>query len=71
VLRRAGGEWLSSFELFDVYTGTGTPPGMKSLAFALRFQHPERTMAESEVQVIQDRMTEAVAKQCGGRLREK
>jgi phenylalanyl-tRNA synthetase beta subunit len=44
---------------------------MKSLAFALRFQHPERTMAESEVQVIQDRMTEAVAKQCGGRLREK
>lgn len=71
VLREAAGEWLVSIELFDVYTGPGTPEGMKSLAFALQFQHPERTLAESEVQTIQDRMTAAVAKQCGGRLRER
>ena len=44
---------------------------MKSMAFALRFQHPERTMTEPEVQAIQERMVTAVAKECGGRLREK
>jgi phenylalanyl-tRNA synthetase beta subunit len=44
---------------------------MKSLAYALQFQHPERTLAESEVQTVQDQMSAAVADQCGGRLREK
>ena len=68
--RRAGDE-LSSIELFDVYAGPGTPEGMRSLAFALQFQHPERTLTEAEVQAIQDRMVEAVAKECGGRLRER
>ncbi|HYM81210.1 MAG TPA: phenylalanine--tRNA ligase subunit beta [Candidatus Limnocylindria bacterium] len=70
-LRQAAGELLLAIELFDVYAGPGTPPGMKSLAYALQFQHAERTLAESEVQVVQDRMTEAVANQCGGRLRER
>jgi phenylalanyl-tRNA synthetase beta chain len=70
-LRKAGGERLVSLELFDVYAGQGTPDGMKSLAFALQFQHAERTLEETEVQAVQDRMTEAVASECGGRLRER
>ena len=71
VLRGAGGDWLVTLELFDVYAGPGTPAGEKSLAFALQFQHPERTLAEAEVQGIQDRMTTAAAQQCGARLRER
>ena len=62
---------LTAIELFDVYAGPGTPEGMKSLAYALRFEHPERTLQESEVQAIQDRMVAAVARECGGRLRER
>ncbi len=71
VLRSAAGERLVAIELFDVYAGPGTPEGMKSLAFALQFQHPERTMNEEEVQSIQDHMAAAVAKECGGRLRDR
>ncbi len=71
VLIEAAGERLASIELFDVYAGPGTLQGMRSLAFALQFQHPERTLTESEVQAIQNRMVDAVAKQCGGRLRER
>jgi phenylalanyl-tRNA synthetase beta chain len=71
VLLGNAGEWLRSIELFDKYAGPGTPRGMKSMAFALEFQHPERTLAESEIQSIQDRMAAAVASACGGRLREK
>jgi len=70
-LTQSAGDWLASIELFDVYAGPGTPEGMKSLAFALQFQQPERTLTESEVQTIQDRMVKAVERQCGGRLRER
>jgi phenylalanyl-tRNA synthetase beta chain len=70
-LAQSAGDWLASIELFDVYAGPGTPEGMKSLAFALQFQQPERTLKESEVQTIQDRMVKAVEKHCGGRLRER
>ncbi len=67
----AAGERLAAIELFDVYAGPGTPEGMKSLAYALRFGHPDRTLQEAEVQTIQDRMVAAVARECGGRLRER
>jgi phenylalanyl-tRNA synthetase beta chain len=63
--------WLASIELFDVYTGPGTPEGMRSLAYALRFEHPERTLNEAEVQAVQDRMVEAVSRECSGQLRER
>ena len=65
------GSRLASIELFDVYAGPGTPEGRKSLAYALRFEHPERTLQDAEVQAIQDRMVEAVARECGGQLRER
>jgi phenylalanyl-tRNA synthetase beta chain len=67
----AAGERLIAIELFDVYAGPGTPAGMKSLAYALRFGDPERTLQETEVQAIQERMVDAVARECGGRLRER
>ena len=71
VLVKAGGPELRSVEVFDVYAGAGTPPGMKSLAYALEFQDPERTFTESEIREIQDRMVKAVVAECGGRLRER
>jgi phenylalanyl-tRNA synthetase beta chain len=69
-LAGAGGPWLAAIELFDVYEGPQAPPGMKSLAFALRFQHPDRTLTEAEVQQSQDRMVAVAAKTLGGHLRE-
>ena len=54
-----------------LFLQVGDGSNMKSMAFALRFKHPERTMTEPEVQAIQERMVTAVATECGGRLREK
>ena len=70
-LTGAAGELLSSIELFDIYEGPGTPEGMKSLAYALQFQHAERTLTEAEVTDLQTRMVTAVAQGCGGQLRER
>jgi phenylalanyl-tRNA synthetase beta chain len=69
--RGASSDLLRSIELFDVYEGPGTPAGMKSLAYALQFQHAERTLTEAEVSDLQSRMVAAVVQGCGGQLRER
>ena len=70
-LRGASSDLLHSVELFDVYEGPGTPAGMRSLAYALQFQHAERTLTEAEVNELQSRMVAAVVQGCGGQLRER
>ncbi|STY28107.1 phenylalanyl-tRNA synthetase, beta subunit [Legionella wadsworthii] len=41
--------WLKSFDVFDVYTGTGTPQGKKSLAVAMTLQDENRTLIDTEI----------------------
>ncbi|GAB2686831.1 phenylalanine--tRNA ligase subunit beta [Kribbella swartbergensis] len=48
-LVEGAGELLESIRLFDVYTGEQIGEGKKSLAFALRFRAPDRTLKENEV----------------------
>jgi phenylalanyl-tRNA synthetase beta chain len=68
-IRAAGGERLTGLRLFDVYQGRGVPPGQKSLAFTLAFSHPERTLQESEVEGLQERIVRALAERLGATLR--
>ncbi|MFL6060960.1 MAG: phenylalanine--tRNA ligase subunit beta [Marmoricola sp.] len=47
-LREGAGPLCESVRLFDVYTGAQVAEGHRSLAFALRFRAPDRTLTESE-----------------------
>jgi len=47
-LREGAGALLESVRLFDVYIGDQVGPGRKSLAFALRFRAPDRTLTDTE-----------------------
>ncbi|WP_461170528.1 phenylalanine--tRNA ligase subunit beta [Arthrobacter sp. Z1-15] len=47
-LREGAGELLEDISLFDVYSGKGIEEGRKSLAFALRFRAPDRTLTADE-----------------------
>jgi phenylalanyl-tRNA synthetase beta chain len=58
-------------ELFDVYSGPGTPEGMKSLAFALRFVPSGTTLRADAVDKLVRVMVDAVVLECGGQLRER
>jgi phenylalanyl-tRNA synthetase beta chain len=49
VAEGAGAELRNTW-LFDVYEGQGVAEGMRSLAVAMVWQHPERTLQEEEVQ---------------------
>ncbi len=49
LIEKTGGELLDSTWLFDVYTGQGVEDGKRSLAFALLWQHPSRTLEDAEI----------------------
>ncbi len=46
------GDLLEDIRLFDVYTGEQVPAGKKSLAFALRFRAPDRTLTGEELAAV-------------------
>lgn len=48
-IRSAGGPQCIGAELFDLYQGDQIPQGKKSVAFALAFQSPERTLTDKEI----------------------
>lgn len=48
-LREGAGPLLESVRLFDVYTGDQIGEGKKSLAYAMRFRAPDRTLTDAEV----------------------
>lgn len=56
VARAAAGEWLREVRVFDLYRGQGVPDGFCSLAIALTWQHPDRTLTDDEVQALRDQV---------------
>jgi phenylalanyl-tRNA synthetase beta chain len=53
-LAEGAGELCESVRLFDLYTGSQVGEGKKSLAFALRFRAPDRTLTETETAAARD-----------------
>jgi phenylalanyl-tRNA synthetase beta chain len=64
-LRQGAGPLLEAVTLFDVYTGTQIGEGKKSLAFALRFRAPDRTLTDAEAAAARDGAVAAAAEQTG------
>jgi phenylalanyl-tRNA synthetase beta chain len=63
------GDLLESVSLFDVYTGGQVPPGHRSLAFALRFRAPDRTLTDAETAAARDAAVAVAAQRYGAVLR--
>jgi phenylalanyl-tRNA synthetase beta chain len=64
-LREGAGDLLESIRLFDVYTGDQVGEGRKSLAFALRFRAPDRTLTEEETAAARDAAVALAAERTG------
>ncbi len=45
-----GGKILEECTLFDIYEGAPILPGFKSMAYSLRFRHPDKTLEDAEIQ---------------------
>jgi phenylalanyl-tRNA synthetase beta chain len=69
VIEEAGGELLEAARLFDLFTGAPIPEGKKSLAFAVTFRAPDRTLTDEEVDAAVAAIDQLVAAEVGGELR--
>ncbi len=68
-LRAAGGDVLEEVRLFDVFRSDALGDGRKSLALALRFRAPDRTLTDPEVGEIRRRCVDAVVREHHAELR--
>ncbi len=70
VILHEGGDLIESVETFDLYEGRPIPKGKKSLAYAIAFRHPSRTLKESEIDEIQQKIEMRISKELGGSIRK-
>ena len=68
-VRRGAGELLESADVFDVYAGTGIPEGKKSVAIALRFRAPDRTLTADEASQAREAAVTAARDAHGAEIR--
>ncbi len=68
-IRKAGGSLLCDTEVFDVYTGDQVAKDKKSLAFSLKFQSPERTLVEDDVDRLMKSILQQLEKQYAAQIR--
>jgi phenylalanyl-tRNA synthetase beta chain len=64
-LREGAPDLLESIRLFDVYRSEQLGEGRKSLAFALRFRAPDRTLTEQETGAAREAAVALAAERCG------
>jgi phenylalanyl-tRNA synthetase beta chain len=69
LIAKTGGFLLKKVRLFDVYRGDPVPTGKKSLAYALTFQAPDKTLRDAIVAKQVKRIVGRLKGQLGAELR--
>ncbi|WGV27726.1 phenylalanine--tRNA ligase subunit beta [Halotia branconii] len=68
-ITKAGKGLLESVELFDEYRGENVPEGQRSLAFRLIYRASDRTLTDTEVEPVHNKVREALVEKFGVNLR--
>ncbi|MBV1692830.1 MAG: phenylalanine--tRNA ligase subunit beta [Hyphomicrobiales bacterium] len=55
--------------VFDLYTGTGLPPGHASVAIEVTIQPSDRTLTDAEIEAVGKKVVAEVQKATGGQIR--
>jgi phenylalanyl-tRNA synthetase beta chain len=69
LIRQAGGTLLQDVRLFDLYRGEQIGSGMKSLAYSLTYQAPDRTLTDEEVAQVRNRIVKRLEETLQAHLR--
>jgi phenylalanyl-tRNA synthetase beta chain len=67
--REAAGPELREMRAFDVYRGEQLGEGRKSIAFAVTFQSPERTLSDADAAKLREKIVAALADRYRAELR--
>ena len=68
-IKRAGGDYLESVEVFDVYKGANIPEGKKSVSFSLALRAEDQTLTDSHADEAVTGILSALEKEYGVKLR--
>ena len=69
VIKKSGTDILKNISLFDIYRGEQVEDGKKSLAYSLSFREENRTLKDTEVDIITKRIIKSLGKEFDARLR--
>lgn len=68
-IKHVGSNLLHQVKIFDVYSGENVTAGKKSLAFRLTFSSPERTLQDTEVTSLKEKIVQAVSEKHQAQIR--
>ena len=71
LINKAENDLISDINIFDLYEGEGIPEGKKSIAISIVLQPREKTLKDSEIELICKNIISSVVKNTGAVLREK
>jgi phenylalanyl-tRNA synthetase beta subunit len=60
---------VTAANVFDVYSGTGIPEGKKSVAISVTLQPREKTLTDTEIESVMQKIIAEVSKKTGATLR--
>ena len=69
IIRKEAGVFLKDIRLIDFYQGQQIPSNFKSLTYSLEYQADDRTLKDDEINVIQERIIQALESQLEVRVR--
>ena len=67
--KKAKADNLESIELFDIFRGQNIPEGQKSVAYAFKYRHPERTLKDKEVDQAHTKVIEQLKSKLNATVR--
>ncbi len=69
LIRQTGAKSLANVRLFDVYRGEQIGTGLKSLAYNLTYQAPDKTMTDADAAAIRNKIVKRLEQELGAKLR--
>jgi phenylalanyl-tRNA synthetase beta chain len=69
LIRQVGGKLLADLQLFDLFRGGQIGENKKSLAYRLTYQAADRTLTDSEVAQVRNRIIKRLDQEHGAKLR--
>lgn len=70
VIYEAGGALVHDVSLFDLYRGPQIPSGSRSLAYAISYRDPSRTLSDDDVTELHQTIEQTLQNRLGTRLRD-
>ena len=69
LIKDKGGKELKNLDLFDVYEGKGIEDNKKSITISLTWQSSKRTLLDSDIDKVVEKIVHSVKKELDGNLR--